>query len=80
MANFNIFNCCAEVQTIKIAQKLGWTKSDCSKVAGPCILALGILGPGVRRHEPEVLEDMGMMISETLPEKIWPMLSADIEN
>ena len=80
LANFNIFNCCAEVQTTKIAQKLGWTKLDYSKGAGPCILALGILGPGVRRHGPEVLGDMGMMISETLQEKSRPLLSADIEN
>ena len=69
LADFNIFNCCAEVQTTKIAQKLGWTKLDCSKGAGRCILALGILGPGVRSNGPEVLGDMGMMISETLQEK-----------
>ena len=75
LANFNIFNCCAEVQTTKIAQNLGWAKLDCSKGAGPCILALGILGPGVRRHGPEVLGDMGMMISEALHEKIRPILS-----
>jgi len=80
LANFNIFNCCAEVQTNKIAQNLGWAKLDCSKGSGPCILALRILGPLVRRHGPEVFGDMGMMISEALQEKSRPLLSADIEH